>query len=58
MRDIAEPLGIAFLGMGGSPKWTFEETPRMPKSRYEIMTNYMPKVGSRIGFSQGVRASL
>ena len=28
-----------------SPKWTREQTPRMPKSRYQIMTAYMPKVG-------------
>ncbi len=47
LREIAEPLGIRFLGMGGSPKWTAAETPRMPKSRYEIMTRYMPKVGSQ-----------
>jgi len=46
LREIAEPLGIGFLGIGGSPKWTLDETPRMPKSRYAIMSNYMPKVGS------------
>ncbi|MGD9914862.1 MAG: glutamate--cysteine ligase [Rhizobiaceae bacterium] len=46
LREIAEPLGIRFLGLGGSPKWTLAETPKMPKSRYEIMTRYMPKVGS------------
>ncbi|MBN9036072.1 MAG: glutamate--cysteine ligase [Rhizobiales bacterium] len=45
LREIAGPLGIRFLGMGGSPKWRLSETPRMPKSRYEIMTAYMPKVG-------------
>ncbi|RST85267.1 glutamate--cysteine ligase [Aquibium carbonis] len=45
LREIAEPLGIRFLGLGGSPKWTLAQTPRMPKSRYDIMTNYMPKVG-------------
>jgi glutamate--cysteine ligase len=47
LKEIAEPLGIRFLGLGGSPKWTLAETPRMPKSRYDIMTNYMPKVGSQ-----------
>ncbi|MEN3147186.1 glutamate--cysteine ligase [Neorhizobium sp. IRAMC:178] len=47
LREIAEPMGIRFLGIGGSPKWTLAETPRMPKSRYEIMTRYMPKVGSK-----------
>lgn len=46
LREIAAPLGIGFLGLGGSPKWTLAETPRMPKSRYDIMTAYMPKVGS------------
>jgi glutamate--cysteine ligase, plant type len=46
LREVAEPLGIRFLGIGGSPKWSLAETPRMPKSRYEIMTRYMPKVGS------------
>jgi len=45
LREIAEPLGIRFLGLGGSPKWTLAETPKMPKSRYEIMTRYMPRVG-------------
>ena len=45
LREIAGPLGIRFLGMGGSPKWTLSETPRMPKSRYDIMSAYMPKVG-------------
>lgn len=47
VREIAEPLGIRFLGLGGSPKWSLAETPVMPKSRYEIMTRYMPKVGSK-----------
>ncbi|MCQ1834258.1 glutamate--cysteine ligase [Neorhizobium galegae] len=47
LREIAEPMGIRFLGIGGSPKWTLAETPRMPKSRYDIMTRYMPKVGSK-----------
>ncbi|MFC5386640.1 glutamate--cysteine ligase [Aquamicrobium segne] len=47
LREIAEPLGIRFLGLGGSPKWTLAETPKMPKSRYDIMTRYMPKVGAQ-----------
>lgn len=47
LREIAEPLGIRFLGIGGSPKWSYAETPHMPKSRYDIMTRYMPKVGSK-----------
>lgn len=46
VRECAEPLGIGFLGLGGSPLWTLAETPVMPKSRYKIMTDYMPKVGT------------
>jgi len=45
LREIARPLGIGFLGLGMSPKWSLAETPMMPKSRYKIMTAYMPKVG-------------
>jgi len=45
VREVAEPMGIRFLGVGGSPKWSYAETPRMPKSRAKIMTNYMPRVG-------------
>ncbi|MEO1100333.1 MAG: glutamate-cysteine ligase family protein, partial [Pseudomonadota bacterium] len=48
VRDIAEPLGIAFLGLGASPLWSFDETPMMPKGRYQIMKSYMDKVG-RLG---------
>ena len=46
VRQIADPLGIGFLGLGMSPKWTLAETPVMPKSRYKIMADYMPKVGT------------
>ncbi|MEL6089169.1 glutamate--cysteine ligase [Bartonella schoenbuchensis] len=45
LKKISGPLGIGFLGIGASPKWTLAETPQMPKSRYQIMTKYMPKVG-------------
>lgn len=43
--NVGESLGIGFLGLGFSPKWTLAETPRMPKDRYAIMTRYMPTVG-------------
>jgi glutamate--cysteine ligase len=45
VRECAAPLGVGFLGLGASPKWTRAETPVMPKSRYAIMARYMPKVG-------------
>ncbi|WP_181702802.1 glutamate--cysteine ligase [Chthonobacter albigriseus] len=47
VREIADPLGIGFLGLGISPKWSLAETPVMPKSRYAIMSSYMPEVGTR-----------
>ncbi|HTZ68838.1 MAG TPA: glutamate--cysteine ligase [Roseiarcus sp.] len=46
-RIVAEPLGVRFLTLGMSPKWSLVETPSMPKSRYAIMARYMPKVGTR-----------
>jgi glutamate--cysteine ligase len=47
LKQVADPLGIRFLGLGMSPLWTLAETPVMPKSRYRIMKGYMPKVGTR-----------
>jgi len=45
LREVAGPLGIGFLGIGMTPDWTRADMPVMPKGRYKIMTNYMPKVG-------------
>ena len=46
LREVARPLGIGFLGLGMTPNWTRADMPVMPKGRYQIMTNYMPKVGA------------
>jgi len=45
VREVAGPLGIGFLGLGMTPRWTRADVPVMPKGRYKIMTAYMPKVG-------------
>jgi glutamate--cysteine ligase len=45
-KTIGDQLGIGFLGLGGSPVWTRDETPIMPKGRYKIMAPYMDKVGT------------
>jgi glutamate--cysteine ligase len=45
--DVGEDLQIGFLGVGFSPKWRLDEVPHMPKQRYDVMTRYMPMVGSR-----------
>ncbi len=55
-KAVGEKLGIRFLTLGMSPLWTRAETPVMPKSRYRIMTNYMPKVGS-LGLDMMYRTS-
>lgn len=56
VKQIADPLGIRFLGLGMSPVWSRAETPVMPKSRYNIMRAYMPKVG-RYGLDMMFRTS-
>ncbi len=46
VSTVAQELGLGFLGMGFQPKWRRDEMPWMPKGRYKIMRDYMPKVGS------------
>jgi glutamate--cysteine ligase len=46
VREVADRIGAGFLGLGFSPKWSLDETPMMPKARYQLMKAYMPKVGS------------
>ncbi|MDZ4349300.1 MAG: glutamate--cysteine ligase [Xanthomonadaceae bacterium] len=45
VRTVADEIGVGFLGMGFQPKWRREDMPWMPKGRYQIMRQYMPKVG-------------
>jgi glutamate--cysteine ligase len=54
LREVAGPLGIAFLGLGMAPTWSRAEMAVMPKARYRIMTAYMPKVG-RLGLDMMYR---
>ena len=44
-RETCEDLDMLMLGVGFDPLWAREAVPHMPKSRYGIMRNYMPKVG-------------
>jgi glutamate--cysteine ligase len=55
-KSVAGPFGISALTLGMSPKWTRAETPAMPKSRYDIMKRYMPKVGT-LGLDMMFRTS-
>jgi glutamate--cysteine ligase len=42
---VAAELGLGLLGMGFAPEWTRADIHWMPKGRYKIMRDYMPKVG-------------
>ena len=46
VRTVAADMGIAMIGLGFNPKWTRDDMPWMPKSRYAIMRRYMPTRGS------------
>ena len=45
VKTVADELGIGFLGLGFTPIWRRDQVPVMPKGRYKIMREYMPKVG-------------
>ncbi|URW74607.1 glutamate--cysteine ligase [Sphingomonas donggukensis] len=46
VKAVGEKLGIGFLGLGMWPDKTRADLPRMPKGRYGIMLDHMPRVGS------------
>lgn len=46
VHNICEELGAFALGLGFDPVSRREDVSWMPKGRYQIMRNYMPKVGS------------
>ncbi|HJU15396.1 MAG TPA: glutamate--cysteine ligase [Stellaceae bacterium] len=47
VREVCGELGLGMLGLGFDPKWRRDEIPWMPKGRYRIMRDYMPKKGRR-----------
>ena len=55
MRAVTTALGLGMLGIGYQPKWGRDDIPWMPKGRYKIMRNYMPKVG-RFGLDMMLRS--
>ncbi|WP_371037575.1 glutamate--cysteine ligase [Rhodosalinus sp. FB01] len=46
VKDIADALGVGFIGLGAAPVWRHEDMPMMPKGRYRLMTDYMDRVGT------------
>ncbi len=46
VKAVSDPLNVGFIGLGAAPGWSRDDMPKVPKGRYTIMRNYMPKVGS------------
>ncbi len=46
MQQVTDPLGVGLIGVGMTPNWRREDVHWMPKGRYKIMREYMPKMGS------------
>ena len=46
VKEIADEIGVRFIGLGAAPHWTHEQMPMMPKGRYKLMTRYMGQVGT------------
>ena len=46
MREVTSPLDICMLGVGFQPLWGRGDISWMPKGRYKIMREYMPKRGN------------
>src|SRR5260370_29619169 len=54
VREVCDELGLGMLGLGFDPKWRRDEISWMPKQRYRIMRDYMPKKG-RLGLDMMLR---
>jgi len=46
VKDIADKVGVGFIGLGAAPIWTHDQMPMMPKGRYKLMNEYMDRVGT------------
>ncbi len=46
VKDIADAIGVGFIGLGAAPHWSHDQMPLMPKGRYKLMDAYMGKVGA------------
>ena len=45
VRSIGDRIGAGFMGIGAAPEWMHAQMPVLPKGRYQLMTEYMQKVG-------------
>lgn len=56
VKQVADELGLGFIGVGFDPLWKREDVPVMPKGRYNIMRAYMPTKG-KLGLDMMLRTS-
>ena len=54
VREVCDELGLGMLGLGFDPKSRREDVGWMPKGRYRIMRDYMPKKG-KLGLDMMLR---
>tara|TARA_B100000965_G_C19552244_1_gene740564 strand:- start:259 stop:1617 length:1359 start_codon:yes stop_codon:yes gene_type:complete len=54
MKKLSEKFNFVMLGIGHDPKSRIDEIDWMPKERYKIMNQYMPKVG-KFGLDMMIR---
>ena len=45
-KEICDSMGAGMIGLGFDPQWTRDDITWMPKGRYKIMRDYMPKKGT------------
>ncbi|KIN62121.1 Glutamate-cysteine ligase [Sulfitobacter noctilucicola] len=46
VQEVADEIGVGWIGLGAAPVWTHEQMDLMPKGRYKLMNDYMGRVGS------------
>ena len=46
VKEIADKIGVGFIGLGAAPIWKHEDVSLMQKGRYHLMDAYMGKVGT------------
>ncbi|WP_224824929.1 glutamate--cysteine ligase [Cognatishimia sp. MH4019] len=46
VKDIADKIGVGFIGLGAAPIWEHKDMHQMPKGRYKLMDAYMDRVGT------------
>jgi len=55
VKLVAGELGVGLIGLGFDPEWRRQDISWMPKGRYKIMREYMPKKG-QLGLDMMLRS--